>query len=170
MTRLRQTCLFLLVATTAACAPAHETETAPVPATDAAQPMTGDTSLTGIVRVVGSLPVSTQVVIEADGRHTAVEGALADEIGRLSGAEVEVRGRLAGRAIEAADYEIRSVDGRPVTVGTVERIEEGMIHLRTKGGELVYVAGSTSPFRVGQKVWVQGPQYLRIQSFGIIGN
>jgi hypothetical protein len=73
------------------------------------------------VRVVGSLPVDVRVVVApATGRTVEVRGPLREEIRRLSGAEVAVYGPRENDIIEATDYQVRSVDGAPVIVGTVE--------------------------------------------------
>lgn len=157
----------LLLTLMTACAP--QPNGTPNDAPPASAAAAADTTVVGTVRVVGSMPVSTQVVVHPEGgQSTAISGALAREIGELSGAVVLVRGRPDGRGLEATDYEIRSVDGRPVVMGTVERIDDGVAHLRTRSGEIVHVNASGMPFRVGQKIWVQGQQTLRVQSYGVI--
>jgi hypothetical protein len=155
----------LLLGTMAACAPQPNGAPPATPAANVAE----DSAVVGTVRVVGSMPVSTEVVVHSDGgRSTTIVGALAAEIRELSGAVVSVRGRPNARGLEATDYEIRSVDGRPVVMGTIEGIQDGVAHLRTRSGEIVHVNASGMPFRVGQRVWVQGQQTLRVQSYGVI--
>jgi len=148
-----------------ACAPQNGAPGAS-PSTAAAA---ADTTLVGTVRVVGSAPVNVRVVLQrADGSTTELAGALKDELRALSGAEVEVRGALHGGALTATAYDIRAVDGAPVVMGTVEAIESGTVRLRTAQGEIVYVHGAPASFRAGQKVWVQGPHSVRVQSYGVI--
>lgn len=148
------------------CAPRPEAQDTPRAVTESE-----DARLTGTVAVVGSAPISTQVVLRGeDGRSTQIRGPLLDEIRRLSGARVELRGRLSGGALEATGYEIRSVNGAPVEMGIVERNPAGGVQLRKENGEVVQLIGATSQFQLGQKVWVQGPttQAVRVQSFGVL--
>lgn len=172
---MRNTTILLAAALMAACAPQNgETPNAapsPQPGADA----TADTTtVRGTVRVVGSAPVNTAVVVrDARDRSVRVEGPLAEEIGRLSGAEVEVYGTsrpdpMYGQAITAARYTIRSVDGRPVVTGVVEQGPDGQLQLRTDDGRVVRLTGGAAHLRVGQKVWVQGPQTVQVQTFGVI--
>jgi hypothetical protein len=128
-----------------------------------------DTTIVGTVRVVGSAPVNVRVVLQrADGSATELAGSLKDELRALSGAEVAVRGALSGGTLTATGYEIRAVDGAPVVMGVVEAVQDGTARLRTAGGEVVTIAGVPASFRVGQKVWVQGPKSIRVQSYGVI--
>ncbi len=171
----------LVVVSAAACtprtpevAPATTAATAvPVAAAPAVQP--GDGRVRGIVRVVGSAPVNVQViVVPAEGESVALAGPLVSEIRRLSGAEVEVWGTDDGRAvmgsrvIEATEYEVISVDGNPVVMGIVERGPRGDLVLRTETGDRVQIDGATDRFREGQKVWIQGPRTVQVQTYGVI--
>lgn len=151
----------LLTFALAACAPRAA---APSPGAEPAPER-----MTGVVRVVGSEPVNVQVVVqEPSGRSVRVDGPLAAELRRLSGVEVEVWGRPAARqGLEVAGYEVRSVDGAPVQVGGVERAPDGGLQLRTASG-VVRLAGGASALKPGQKVWVQGPATVQVQSFGVI--
>jgi hypothetical protein len=138
-------------------------------------PPPGD-AVVGVVRVVGSAPVNVHVMVQPEGgRPVRVAGPLRAEIQRLAGARVAVRGRLepspdpmAETQVEATDYEILSVDGEPVIFGTVESRADGWTILRTRGGELVYLAGAAEALRPGQKVWVQGPSARIVQSYGVV--
>lgn len=150
----------------ASCAPSPAMQGSPP-----AQAESGDARLTGTVATVGSVPISTQVVLRGeDGRSTQIRGPLLDEIRRLSGARVELHGRLSDGALEATGYRIRSVNGAPVEMGIVERNPAGGVQLRKENGEVVQLVGATSQFQIGQKVWVQGPttQAVRVQSFGVL--
>ncbi len=157
--------LFLLGFLLAACSPSPQPMQTPAP-------LAGDgeeTSVTGTVRVVGSAPVNVQTVLqEGDAPSVRVTGPLTGEIERLSGARVTVWGRIAGGAVEAERYEVVSVDGRPVVTGVVERAPGGGLQLRTDRGEVLRLDGADAHLRVGQKVWVQGPATVQLQSFGVI--
>jgi hypothetical protein len=120
--------------------------------------------------VVGSAPVNVRVQVRPDaGPPVYVTGPLAAEVRRLGGARVEVRGRrVAGGELEVADYEVVSVEGRPVEQGTVERAPDGGLQLRRKDGGTVRLQGGTQQLRPGQKVWVQGPETVTVQTYGII--
>lgn len=129
----------------------------------------GQRQVVGTVRVVGSAPVNIQVVVQdTTGRATQIEGPLVGEIRRLSGAQVEVRGRMNRGALIATGYDIRSVNGAPVQMGIVERAADGSLQLRKSNGEVISLLGATTQFRVGQKVWVQGLPTVRVQSYGVI--
>jgi len=130
----------------------------------------------GTVRVVGSAPVNVRVVIDpAEGKDIQLVGPLREELRQLAGAEVAVSGPLspapdpmADRQIQVSAYEVLSVDGRPVVTGTVEGTSNSWTLLRTEQGELVYLAGATSELRPGQKVWVQGPRGVIVQTYGVL--
>lgn len=154
----------------AACAsPAVEQpDTVPAPRADEGR-------VVGVVRVVGSTPL-TRVVVQPDsGRSVEVEGALAAELRRLTGVRVAVAGPvrsapdpIVDRRVEATGYEILSVDGAPVLTGTVQGRSGDWVVLRTEGGETVYLGGAADALEPGQKVWVQGPRALVVQSYGVV--
>ncbi len=157
---------FLLLLMTA-CVP--KTGQQPSDSVQVRQQTAGENRVLGRVAVVGSAPMNVSVVVQdASGRDTRIDGPLAGEIRQLAGAQVEVRGRLANRAIQATDYEIRAVNGAPVEMGVVQRAADGSLQLRKADGRTVSLMGATSQFRVGQKVWVQGPAAVRVQSYGVI--
>lgn len=130
----------------------------------------------GVVRVVGSAPVDVHVVVRAqDGDDVRVVGPLRDEIRQLTGAVVRVEGPLEGsgvpvaaRQVRASDYEIVSINGEPVIQGVVEGKTGGWTVLRTRSGERVYLGSAPESIRTGQKVWVQGPRSVVVQSYGVI--
>ncbi|HEU0053881.1 MAG TPA: hypothetical protein VFQ39_11925 [Longimicrobium sp.] len=126
----------------------------------------------GVVSVVGSAPMNVRVQVRPDaGPPVYLAGPLLAEVRRLGGARVEVRGRrAAGGELEVADYDVVSVDGRPVRQGTVERAPDGGLQLRLKSGETVRLQGGTQQLRPGQKVWVQGPGSVTVQTYGIIAD
>lgn len=165
---------FVLLASllVAGCGPRSADE--PAPASGAGQ----EAGVQGVVRVVGSGPVDVHVMLETpDGSSVRVVGELRDEIRRLSGAVVRVEGAveasevpIARRQLRAADYEIVSVNGEPVIQGVVEGKMGGWTVVRTRDGERVYLASAPDEIRTGQKVWVQGPRAVVVQSYGVIGN
>jgi hypothetical protein len=153
-----------------ACAGPHAEPPDTIPGVDA-----GD-RVTGIVRIVGSAPINVQVVLQPEsGRAIRIAGPLAAEIEKLSGAHIAVRGTMeaapdpmVSRQVQVRSYEILSVDGQPVTMGTVEGHVNNWTLLRTAEGELVYLAGPPDRFRTGQKVWIQGPAARIVQTYGVI--
>lgn len=130
----------------------------------------------GTVRVVGSAPVNVKVVVQpASGTSVQLLGPLEEELRRLAGAEVSVRGPvgsapdpLVDRQMRVESYDILAVDGQPVVAGTVEGRSGEWLLLRTPGGELVYLGGATAQLRPGQKVWVQGPRSVIVQTYGVV--
>jgi hypothetical protein len=140
---------------------------APAPPAAASSTQAGD-SLAGTLRIVGSAPVNVRVVIQSAAGSTNVVGPAAEELRRLAGAEVTLAGRSEGGAFVATGYRVRSIDGRPVTLGTVEGPEGPYLRLRTADGEIVYLVSAPDELRPGQKVWVQGPRGVIVQSFGTV--
>jgi hypothetical protein len=129
----------------------------------------GETWRAGTVRITGSAPMDVRVVIQEEGqRDLAVAGPLAEEIARLAGAEVAIRGRVRSGSIEASDYSVRALDGRPAVVGVVERTPGGDLTLRTRDGRVLPLSGATAELRPGQKVWVQGPEAITVQAHGVL--
>jgi hypothetical protein len=155
----------------AACAPPNG-ETNSIP--PARQAGFDTVQVHGTVAVVGSAPVDIAVIIQGeDGESSRVEGPLAEEIGRLAGAEVEVTGIRErdpryGQAVHADRYVIRAVDGRPVITGMVEEAPGGGLQLRTEDGAVVRLVNGPDQIRPGQKVWIQGSATVQVQSFGVI--
>lgn len=131
-------------------------------------------SVTGTVRQVGSTPF-TRIVVEGDTASTRIAGDLEEEIGRLVGARVLVVGTEAdddepGPALEAAGYEILSVDGETPRVGTLR-------HEAGEGYRLVIGDGEALPLRgvpdglggrVGAKVWIVLGDDGAVQRYGIL--
>jgi hypothetical protein len=133
----------------------------------------GGDVLPGRVGRAGSAPVDVRVRLQpAEGPSVWIDGPLRAEIGRLTGAQVEVRGRLAAGTLTADGYRIVSVDGRPVLMGTVEAAEGGGLRLRTEDGRTVRLGSPPAEIRAGHKVWVQGPGdpavQVQVQTFGVI--
>ena len=141
---------------------------APAPAPPAPSSEQSADSVAGTLRIVGSAPVNVRLVIQTDVGSTNVAGPVAEELRRLSGAEVTLAGRREGSTFVATGYRVRSIDGRPVTVGTVEGPEGPYLRLRTTEGEIVYLVSAPDQLRPGQKVWVQGPRGVIVQSFGTV--
>lgn len=151
-----------------ACAPRNDE--VPAPGSGGGAAVQEDSRVVGQVSVVGSAPMNVRVVVRPDGGGppVAVTGPLAEEVRRLGGARVEVRGRRSGAEIEASDYDVVSVDGRPVVQGVVERAPDGTLQLRRRDGATVRLQGGTDPLRPGQKVWIQGPTTISVQTYGVI--
>lgn len=150
-----------------------------VPAAEQGDPSlapAGGERVEGVVRVVGSMPVGVSVVLERDeGKQVQLSGPLREELRALSGARVAVTGAAratgdpsADRQIDVSGYEILSVDGQPVTMGTVEGRTGGWTVLRTPAGGLLYLGGAADQLQPGQKVWVQGQPSLIVQSYGVL--
>ena len=152
--------LFLFLV--AACAPAGA-----APSADSGAQ--GENSVTGTLRVVGSAPMNVRLVIEGPAGSPTVTGPLAEELRRLAGAEVTLTGSRAGTSFSPTGYRIVSVNGEPATLGTVEAITGAYVQLRTADGETVYLVGSApGQFQPGQKIWVQGPRAVVVQTFGTV--
>ena len=154
--------LILLIVASAGCV-----AQSPAPPPLAGGREAGD-SVAGTLRVVGSAPVNVRLVIETPAGSVNVSGPAAEELRRLAGAEVTLLGQRRGADFDAADYRVRSIDGRPVTMGTVEGADGEYLRLRTTGGEVIYLVAPPAQLRPGQKVWVQGPAGVIVQSSGTV--
>lgn len=124
----------------------------------------------GVVAVVGSTPMTNVVVRPAGGRSVTVSGPLATEIGRASGAEVEVRGRKTGeRTIEATGYAVRSVDGLPALTGRLAADGDRVILVSDDGLRRV-IANPPPVLRqhIGARVWLTGDPATSIVVFGVL--
>jgi hypothetical protein len=124
----------------------------------------------GVPALVGTAPAARRVVVSTErGESLEVTGALAPEIGALSGARVEVHGRRGPRrTLAASDYDVLSVDGRPAILGVVERAPDGALHLRARDGRLLRIRNPPPAFRPGMRVWVQGPGEITVQAYGVV--
>lgn len=153
---MRAALVVLALAAAAACAPA---------ARGGAQPE----AWVGTVAVVGSAPMNVRLSFRPDsGPALWLEGPAADELRRLAGARLEVRGRVDRGVLHAEGYRVLSIDGRPAQVGVVENAPGGGLQLRLDDGQVVLLRGAVDAFRPGQKVWVQGPPSVQVQSYGVI--
>jgi len=135
----------------------------------------GDTVVRGVVAVVGADPLPEVVVAAGPrGREVAVIGPLRAELGALSGAEVEVRGRSVPNplgapplAVDVASYEIVLIGGEPPIVGTLEaRGDEVWL-----AGRRLVAAPRELRGAVGRKVWAVGRPTeggVTVLSFGVI--
>jgi hypothetical protein len=150
----------LLLALLAACAAPGGAELAP-----------GETREVGTVRVVGSLPVGTSVVLSR-GRSAdlVLDGVAAAELAELAGAEVEVVGRRDGGVLHASRYRLVRVNDAEAFLGVVERGRGGELRLRLEDGSVLILAQPPEGLRPGQKVWVQGPaaRAVSVQSYGVV--
>ncbi len=165
--------VFLLLAL-AACGRAPETS---VPAASPAA-AAADTVAEGTVRVVGPQEAA-QVVLRGAGGELALIGSLSQELRRLSGASVRVRGHpernpatAPERAVNVADYEILAVDGRRPFVGLVVRRDN---RLWLEGRDTLELVGAPPDLaaRVGARVFVIGDAEagrVLLKSYGVIRN
>jgi hypothetical protein len=153
------------------CVPQAELpESAPAPAAS------GSDRVVGTVRIVGSAPVNVQVVLQPEsGGPVRLVGPLLPELERLAGLEIAVSGRLerssdplTERQMQASGYQILRVNGEPAVWGEIVSLSGSWARLRTDSGEELMLSGAPSSFRVGQRVWVQGPQTIAVQTFGTI--
>lgn len=126
----------------------------------------------GTVRQVGNTPFTRTVVEGTD--TVTVDGRLAEEVARLSGARVRVTGTLStgqypGPTLDVADYEILSVDGDRPEVGVLRADGEGP-YLDREGDDPLRLRAVGSGLRgqVGAKVWVVTGQDGVVQRYGIL--
>lgn len=125
--------------------------------------------------MVGSAPMNTQLTLATTAGSYRLTGDLAVELTEMVGLEVEVWGEagstpdpLAAGSIDVSRYRILDIDGRPVYVGEITRLSSRGATLRTDDGEEIVLSSVPDDFRVGQRVWVQGPEGIAVQTFGIL--
>lgn len=142
------------------------------PPDDGSPAVAAPDSVTGTVRRVGSTPFS-RTVVEGDDTVT-VTGPLEDEVARLSGARVRVYGEIStgqypGPTLEAATYEILSVDGERPDVGVLRADSEGL-YLEREGRDPLRLRAVTSGLesRVGARVWVVTGEDGVVRRYGIL--
>lgn len=153
------------LALTAACSQKNEMGADPTAAPD---------SVTGTVRQVGNTPF-TRIIVEGEDASLRVTGDLEDEVGRLVGARVLVVGSHVEDegpepALQAAGYEILSVDGATPRVGTLDHEAGEGYRLLTEGGEALPLRGVPDGLgtRVGAKVWIVLGDGGAVQRYGIL--
>ncbi len=142
----------------------------------AASPQTPDTTVQGIVYVVGADPF-THVVVRGPGGDVAVTGSLAGELRALSGAEVRIAGPPAApsmppprRAVDVTSYTVLSINGATPAVGVlIER--NGALWLA--GRDTVPLVDVPPGFagKPGDKLFVIGPMVdgkLSVSTYGVI--
>lgn len=131
--------------------------------------MTTNVALVGTPMVTGSAPVDqTVTLVDSAGVVTRLGGPLAQEIGQLSGADVAVWGDPTDAGMQVTRYRLLAVAGRPAILGTVERAPDGSFLLRTREGRVVVLSGSASGLRPGMTAWVQGPETVQVEQYGIV--
>lgn len=138
------------------------------PAATSPRPQSTIDTLSGIPAVVGSSPFM-QVVVRSPGSSVEITGPLAAEIGRAAGVELWVRGRRAGRGLEATEYRVRRVDGRPALDGVL--VADGdRLYLRLADGTRRLIASPPDALKAeaGARVWITGGIDQPVAAFGIL--
>lgn len=131
-------------------------------------------SITGTVRQVGNTPF-TRIIVEGDDASLRITGELEEEVGRLVGARVRVvgsrvEGEEPGPTLQAAGYEILSVDGATPRVGTLDHEAGEGYRLLAEDGETLPLRGVPDGLgaRVGAKVWIVLGDGGAVQRYGIL--
>lgn len=125
-----------------------------VPESDGAEERVAE----GTIRQVGSAPNAVTRIETVDGPIVVV-GPLGLEIARAAGAVARVHGTAsasgASDTIQAARYELVSVDGLRPLVGNLD-LRDGSVVLETKDGRQVELLGGSDRMRAaaGSKVWI----------------
>lgn len=159
----------LVLAGLAGCAPGLEMDGGPARIGEA-----GPDTISGTVRLVGSVPFVRTVVEREDGTSLTISGPYEPELERLVGAVVRVSGRSApaegGRpGLEATGYQILSVDGETPLVGILRGDHEGF-WLEAPGGDTVRVTAVTQPLagRTGHRVWLTLDENAGVVRYAIL--
>lgn len=138
---------------------------------DTPRPQSEETSVTGVVRLVGSTPMVRVLIEEVEGPTGVLEatGELREELLRLSGARVRAVGVVEDGRIRVSDYEILEIAGQTPVVGRLEIEGEAPVLVRGDGSriELREVPDSLLE-SVGAKVWVILDPEDRVQGYGVV--
>ena len=139
-----------------------------------------DTSIEGIVQVVGNDPSPQVVLSVGEGTATAqiaLVGDLRGELGILSGVAVTILGDsvanphgMPAHAINVREYDVVSVNSAPAYLGVLMN-RDGVWWLDREEPLRLSLLPADLEGRVGAKVWVAGPvdgDELRVQSYGIV--
>jgi hypothetical protein len=139
-----------------------------------------DTTVRGIVRVVGSDPFPQVIVRSTDtDQDVGVVGSLQHEIGSLVGVEVSVTGPAIpnrpprpARAVNVLRYDVLAVDGVPAHAGMLTRRRDAIWLIGAR--DTVELLGPTPvalAAMLGNEVYVSGRLEngkLHVQAFGAI--
>lgn len=137
-------------------------------------PAPSETRVEGVAGTMGTEPELMIVVRLASGEQVRVNGPLAAEVGRLTGATLGLVGPVQAttpwRTIVPTEYEILAIDGQKPHVGVL-RVERGEVWLETSPP--IRLEGTPDALRAqnGAKVYVLGAlgnAVLVVQSFGVI--
>ncbi len=171
---MRAAKLIVVVSSTAlACSSGYQ-------GSDASPAQAGESTVVGVVRMVGNDPFAQPVVEVREGedrRQIAVLGTWKEEIGRLSGAEIEVTGRMSANpsgmpadAITAEQYRVVAINGERAYVGVLT-LRDGTMWLDGDTEMRLAVIPPGLRGKAGAKVWVTGQVgdgTIRVQSHGVI--
>jgi len=138
-------------------------------------PAASETRIEGVAGTMGSDPGLMIAVRLSNGEQVLVNGPLAPEVGRLTGATLVLVGPVQAttpwRTIVPTGYEVLAIDGQKPHVGVlrVERGEEVWLETRPP----LRLEGTPDALRSqhGAKVYVLGALrdgVLSVQSFGVI--
>ncbi|MFO7894128.1 MAG: hypothetical protein R6U63_10350 [Longimicrobiales bacterium] len=134
----------------------------------ATEPAAGDT-LRGTVRVVGADPI-TQLILRTEDGRIDLQGPAADELRRVNGLVVRVRGHLDGSTMTVAEFRVRAAEGLPAADGTLEIDGNAAVLVTPDGDRLRYAPAPTSlRARAGVRVWIAGEVGGEPQAWGVIG-
>ena len=128
-------------------------------------------TVVGTVRVAGSTPFERVMLGPMDGPERELRGGPLEELIRLQGATVRVRGRSAERnTFRVTDYEILEIGGERPVVGILERASGGALGVRESTGDWLELDGAPEALgeKVGSKVWVITGPDGGVRSFGVL--
>lgn len=140
----------------------------------------GDTTVRGVVRVVGSEPLTTVVLRpNDDGAGVAIIGSLSAEIGSLDGVEVSARGAAVEhhpptppRAVDVRSYDVVAVGSLPARSGRLVGHSAALWLVGTSDSvELANPVPKQLMGMAGRRVYVAGTLEagkLHVQAFGAL--
>jgi len=137
-------------------------------AKDIAPPATPD-SLSGTVSVTGSSLEQRLVLRSGDvAVYLSASPADAAALERVSGVQVQVRGRADSTLFRVVNFTVIRVDGAPALDGVL-RTDGSVLAIETRNGRVVL--GNPPPAlraMIGARVWITGPAATGPLGYGVI--
>ena len=126
-------------------------------------------SVVGRVVVVGPDPVSWVAITVAGGAQVRLNGAAAELMRSVSGADVWVGGAQVAGGFRADAFEVRAVNDQPVDDGIVVVTPSGVaIRMRSGAQRDVPYAPPALRDMAGARIWVSRPVAGVAPSYGVI--
>ena len=162
---MKRSTVLAVLAVVIACAPK------PKPSEDPGPPASASTDTAfGRVESIGADPDTWLALVQPGvGVQLRLDGAIAPELGAVTGAEVWLRGTRHTGGFRVDSYQVRRVNGQPVDDGTVV-VAATTVHVQTAPGVARLVPNAPPSLRElhGARIWITRPVEGVAPSYGLI--